>query len=425
MAIGTKDRQRIAIILAAFAGHPVYFFDTTFLLANVSSLAGWNHGRLDAAIAPRVEKQISPGDVRFAVPNGFYVAFKTENISAAWDTAQAICDDILTHFYGHGDYDRADIANFCHRSSVEEAAEELDIKPSVTRPLSSRTTKGRGSVADDLPESEIEKRLFRRTLVELFLSHFNSEAESATFLFAPCWDNRKEAITSFACEPVADAFDSPALNPAARGLPSAIAQCKLDVIALAIAARGARHLLARGDVAAVSSPVHVETLSWVKTRHAYIHVLAKIDPRYLMLFAPRITGFIAGSNSLSIAQWVLELRRYVRRSFVRLPNLDFDFSRDGILGVTGFGVDVTPSMRASTSPRAALETLASKLKRICANQSALTIVGNVVSEEEFLLLKYLGIRFIGGPVIGKPSVLPAPVGRLPLGEGTRMQANAW
>jgi hypothetical protein len=144
-----------------------------------------------------------------------------------------------------------------------------------------------------------------------------------------------------------------------------------------------------------------------------------------MLFAPRITGFNAGLNSILIAQWVLELRRHVRRIFVRLPNLYFDFARNGVLGVTGFGVDLTPPMRASTPPLALLETVAWKLKRICTNQCAVPVIGNVTSAEERLLLTNVGIRFIGGPVIGKPSELPGSVGKVALGDGTRVQDEAF
>jgi hypothetical protein len=413
MAKGTKDKQRITQILTAsgVTGNLLFFFDTTFLLANISSLAGWSNTRLEAAIAPRVEKELGAGDVRFVVENGFYVAFGTGDYTIAWYTAKAICDDIFRHFYGHGDYDPNDLGKFCHQSSVRDAADALDISLSSEHSLPARA-KTRGSVTDELPESEIEKRLFRKELLELFLHHFNSKTENDKFVFAPRWDSYKEAITAFGCESAADRLNPVAMIPAAKGISTAIAQCKLDIVALAIATRGIRHLLSRGDFAAINSPLQVETLSWVKTRQAYLHVLAKIQPQYLMLLAPRISGLMSGSNSTSLAQWIAELRRYVRHSFIQLPNVDFDFSRDGVFGVTGFGLNLHSSNRSSTPNLAALDILVTKLKRICANQSAVACIANVASVDELLLLKSRGVRFISGPIIADASRLPGRVGHL-------------
>lgn len=411
MATGLSDKQRITNILTAsgIAGNLLFFFDTSFLLENVSSLAGWSYARLEAAIAPRVEKEISKADVRFVVENGFYIAFGTRDYTAAWDTAKTICDDIFRHFYGHGDYDPNDVEKFCHQSSAREAADDLDISLPSEISFSARA-KTRGTVTDEIPESEKEKRLFRAELLELFLHHFDSHAENERFVFAPRWDSSKEAITSFGCESASDTLNPAAMIPAAKGLSTAIAQCRLDIIALAIAARGVRHLLSRGDVAAINAPLHVETLSWVKTRQAYIHVLAKIQPQYLMLLAPRISGLMAGSNSTSIARWIAELRRYVRHSFIQLPNVDFDFSRDGVLGVTGFGLKLSPYGRGSATSLASLDILATKLRRICTNQGSVAHIGNVTSVDALLLLKSRGVRFISGPVIADACDLPGPVG---------------
>jgi hypothetical protein len=413
MAMGSKDKQRITQILNAsgLSGNLLFFFDTTFLLENVSSLAGWNHTRLEAAIAPRVEKELTPADVRFVVENGFYVAFGTGDYLVAWDTAKAICDDIFRHFYGHGDYDPNDVNKFCHQSSARQAAEILDISLPSENAFPARA-KTRASVSDELPEGEKEKRLFNEELLELFLHHFNAQAENGKFVFSPCWDSNKEAITSFWCDSAADTLNFSTVIPVAKGLPTAIAQCKLDITALAVATRGIRHLLSRGDVGAISAPLHVETLSWVKTRQAYMHVLAKIEPQYRMLLAPRITGLTAGSNSTSIAQWLAELRRYVRHSFIHLANVDYDFSRDGVLGVTGFVSKLSSSTRAPKPALSSLDTLATKLRRICINQSSVACVLNVASAEQLLLLKSRGVRFISGPIIAKPAELPGPVGPL-------------
>src|SRR5262249_9977753 len=113
----------------------------------------------------------------------------------------------------------------------------------------------------------------------------------------------------------------------------AVAQSKIDIAVLAWATRGARRIVKRGEIALVSAPLHVETLSWSKTRNAYLDVLSQIEPRSLTLIAPRIVGLDSGSNLAQVIQWSRALHHYVRGIFVHLPGINFDFSRTGILGV--------------------------------------------------------------------------------------------
>ena len=108
-------------------GNPTYFFDTSFLLANVASLAGWNQSRLEAAIDPRLDTALSRADVHFSAENGFYVVFASPNVTAAHDKAMTICADILRHFYGDGKYSPEHAAKVCRLSSVQSLAEDLGL----------------------------------------------------------------------------------------------------------------------------------------------------------------------------------------------------------------------------------------------------------------------------------------------------------
>src|SRR5258706_4736364 len=113
--------------LAKLIGNRSYCFDTSFLLANVASLAGWNQSRLEAAIDPRLDAALSRADVHFSAPNGFYVIFASPNTNAAHDTARAICADILRHFYGDAEYNPEHAEKVCRPSSVQSLADDLGV----------------------------------------------------------------------------------------------------------------------------------------------------------------------------------------------------------------------------------------------------------------------------------------------------------
>jgi hypothetical protein len=162
--------------------------------------------------------------------------------------------------------------------------------------------------------------------------------------------------------------------------------------ALGAATTGVRHITGRGDVALISVPVHVETLSWAKTRNAYLDMLRQIDPRFLAFIAPRVIGLDAGANLNPVAQWIAGIRRRTRWSFVHLPNLHLDFSRVGVLGATGFSL-VAPALSGSKQARLkALSDEAGRLKRICSAQNAIACVNNVASSQELLQLSCQGVR---------------------------------
>src|SRR5258706_1271523 len=367
--------------LAKMVGNPTYFFDTSFLLANVASLAGWNQSRLEAAIDPRLDTALSRADVHFSAPNGFYVVFASPNVTAAHDKAMTICADILRHFYGDGKYSPEHAAKVCRLSSVQSLADELGL------PLGTAGTEHGASTpagerahtpvaAEEPMEGEDKKEAFKRELLDVVRKQHNAPSDGTKFLFAQCWDSKKEQITSFACEATAIPAD-PATADSKVAFPQAEARCKLDIKALAAATTGVRHITARGDVALVSVPVHVETLSWAKTRNAYFDMLRQINPNFLAFLAPRVVGLDAGANLNPVAQWISGIRHRTRWSFVHLPNLHLDFSRVGVLGATGFSL-AAPSLSGSKQARLkALSDEAARLKRICSAQNAIACVNNV------------------------------------------------
>jgi hypothetical protein len=397
-------------------GNPTYFFDTSFLLANVASLAGWNQSRLEAAIDPRLDTALSRADVHFSAENGFYVVFASPNVSAAHDKAMTICADILRHFYGDGKYSPEHAAKVCRLSSVQSMADAMGLtlgqagseNGGAAAAVSERV---HTPAAEEPIDGEDEKEAFKREVTEIFRAQLGAPSDGTKFLFTPCWDSKKEQITSFACDASAPPLD-PATAECKVAFPQAEARCKVDIRTLAVATAGVRHITSRGDVALVSVPVHVETLSWAKTRNAYFEMLRQIDPRFLAFLAPRVVGLDVGANLNPVAQWIAGIRRRTRWSFVHLPNLHLDFGRVGVLGATGF-ILAAPSLSGSKQARLkALSDEAGRLKRICSAQNAIACVNNVTSSQELLQLSCQGVRIIAGPVIGRPAELPGPTQRL-------------
>jgi hypothetical protein len=407
MPLGTNNEPKIQqqLVLSQLAGNPTYFFNTSFLLATITTLADWNQSRLEAAIAPRLDRTLNGSDLRFTADNGFYIVFSSPDIGLAKEKANAICTDLLRHFFGDGNYLPQYVERLCRQSSVEQVCDDLGITPAPER--DAFHLGGRGPLrAQEPSESEKDKLLFRRQLTELYSETLDSSSAGETFLFSPCWDSQKERINSFVCE--FTGTGPPEAAPGATGLPVAIAQCERDVTGLAIATRGVRHLLGRGDFAAVSVPVRAETLSWSKTRNGYFGVLSEIEPRILQFIAPRIIGFHAGTNLSLTGQWIAEMRRFVSWIFVHLPELNVDFFRVGTLGASGFGLTVA-SLSTTKARLNTLEMDADKLKRICAFQNAIAYADNVGSVHELNVLRTKGIRILAGPVIGLHSEMPGPL----------------
>ncbi|HYM18073.1 MAG TPA: hypothetical protein VEU06_05875 [Micropepsaceae bacterium] len=387
--------------LSQFTDRPIYFFDTRYLLANAKALADWNPTRLEAAISPRVEHVLGTADHYVAVQNGFYVIFGSRAVEAAREKADAICADILTHFYGPAGH-APHIDRLRRPASVEDMGKDLGIVPPSER------QSGRPSRAvhpnPDTADSEAEQ--FANELKTLFRRHCLAMEKEGASRFSPIWDSRKGRVTAFAC-----GLDTTPRDAATPEHTPGAAQCRADVAVLAAAVRGARHVTERGDVALISVPVHAETLSWSKTRAAYIDVLGLIDSRALALIAPRIVGLHAGSNLSDVAQWGRALRRHAHWVFVHLPSADIDVSRAGLLGVTGFGITARPITNDGHSLEA-LGQQAAKLANLCFKQNAVAFAYDVASTRELFLLKRKGVRFMAGPVIGPAEDLPSTAGEI-------------
>jgi hypothetical protein len=255
-------------------------------------------------------------------------------------------------------------------------------------------------------ESKQELLLFRQKCIALFQDNLRAGTEGLRFLFSPCWDSKRSRITSFACGEF-ETPTSPGLFECC-GLIAAVAQCEIDVMALAAAARGVREIRSRNELAFVTVPVHCETLAWAKTRAAYFAVLSQVEPSFLPFLSPRISGFRQGYSLYATAPWVSELRRCVRWTFIQLPHLNFDFSDALALGAAGFGISIT-SLRPTGSPPQVLRSASEKLVSICARQTAIACVNGVESLQDLHLLKSCGIWVISGPVIGPSSETPGSV----------------
>src|SRR5258706_16283380 len=168
--------------LAKMVGNPTYFFDTSFLLANVASLAGWNQSRLEAAIDPRLDAALSRADVHFSAPNGFYVIFASPNVNAAHDTARAICADILRHFYGDADYNPEHAEKVCRPSSVQSLADDLGVLLGMlggSEEEAAAAERAHTPAVEEPIDGEDEKLAFKRELMELFRSQLAAPSDGA------------------------------------------------------------------------------------------------------------------------------------------------------------------------------------------------------------------------------------------------------
>jgi len=397
--MATHERNDVwhKLTMAHFAGNPVYFFDTSFLLSQITSLANWNPIRLEAAIAPRVENVLCDADSRYVTERGFYVIFGNYSPEIARQTASEICLDLLRHFFGRQDVRASDGQRFCCESSVQALVQDLGGPPPEQPASYSRARTPR------MPQITDEKS-FEKELLEFFMERVITDTSDQTFLFWPCWDTRKQRVAAFSCSH-ADAYSNRLDGPVTRSLAPAALQCQVDVAALAAATKAVRELFVRREPSPVSVPVHVETLSWSKTRNAYFEVLRQIDPALRSFLVPRIEGLVAGANLPSVAEWIAQFQRYVHRVLVQV-NAAMDFSSAGQLGASGFGITMTSWMRNTKIPGETLADQAAKLNRICAGQRAVSYVQNVSTLPELFLLKAKGINIISGLVVGQGSLMP-------------------
>ncbi len=152
--MATRARKDIwhKLTLAHFAGNPVYFFDTRFLLSKVPALAGWSAAKLEAAITPLVEPTLGRGDARYITETGFYVVFGSFDPFAAQETASEISADILGSLFGPGDYSQETVQRLCHQASVQNLVEDLGV-PSPPK----RSVRSEEPASDDMLERRNKK----------------------------------------------------------------------------------------------------------------------------------------------------------------------------------------------------------------------------------------------------------------------------
>jgi hypothetical protein len=400
--MATRARKDVwhRLTLAHFAGNPVYFFDTRFLLSKVPVLAGYSAAKLEAAIAPLVEPTLGRGDTRYITEAGFYVVFGSFDPFAAQETASEICADILGQIFGPGDYSQEMMQRLCQQSSVQNLVEDLGV-PSPPRRL---VRKEEPTILGDMLEHRTKKP-FAKELAELYREYAISD-DNKNFAFWPCWDSQRQRITSFTCEIASRSSQDVLAVATARSLSPATTQCRLDIAALATASKGIRRIVRRCEPGFVSVPVHVETLSWSKTRDAYLGVLSQIDPKVLSLMALRIGGFASGTDLSLLPDWIAQLRPYVRGLSIEMGTAELEKSLAGIPGFTGFSLTITDEMRSPSPGAEALVDQIARLKRICHSQAAIASIHNVATLPELYLVKAHGIRIVSGPVIESPSSVP-------------------
>lgn len=405
------------LTLSHFAGNPVYFFDTAFLLSKATALAGWSPAKLEAAIGPRVEHALGVADTRYITANGFYVVFGRYDDMAAQETANEIGMGILTHLFGQGDYWPEAVQRLCRQSSVQNLVEDLGVPPPPQNRRIERQSQGYEVINFGSHAEQRDEKPFAKELTNLYREHMMSDHNDQDFQFWPCWNSQRQRITSFVCERV----ESPDETFSLLGsLSPATMQCRLDVVALAAASKGIQRIVRRCEPAFVSVPVHVETLLWSKARDSYLNVLMKIDSRIRALLVPTIVGFAPGANLAPITEWTARLRPHVRGISLEVDE-ELSISQNGPLGLTRLDLSVTDSMRAPHTQRDGLVEKVARLRRNCEHQKTIAAVHNVQTLPELYLVKAHGANIISGPVIDFPSTMPCVVQALSFDEiGQRM-----
>ncbi len=399
--MATRARKDLwhKLTLAHFAGNPVYFFDTRFMLSKVPTLAGWSAAKLEAAIAPLVEPTLARGDTRYIAETGFYVVFGNFDPFAAQETASEISADILGRLFGPGAYSQEIAQRLCHQSSVQTLVEDLGVPSPPKRSVRSEEPANLGDMLE-----RRNKKPFAKELAELYREYVISE-DNRNFAFWPCWDSQRQRITSFTCEIASRSSQDALVITTVKSVSPATTQCRLDIAALATASKGIRRIVRRCEPGFVNVPVHVETLSWSKTRDAYLGVLSQIDPKFLSLMALRIGGFAPGADLSLLPDWIAQLRPHVRGLSVEM-SAELEKSFAGIPGLTGFNLTITDDMRSPSPGAEALVDQIARLKRICHSQAAIASIHNVATLPELYLVKAHGIRIVSGPVIESPSSVP-------------------
>ena len=389
------------LTLAHFAGNPVFFFDTAFLLSKAPTLAGWSAAKLEAFIGPLIEASLRSEDTRYITAKGFYVVFGGYNRFAAHEAAHDICVGILRQLFGQGEYSEEAMQRLCAQSSVQNLVEDLGVPPPPRRRVWSESP----GAFEDTFESH-DSKPFGKELADLYRELVISDDYDG-FRFWPCWDSQRQRITSFICDLDDGAREESAALSAARSLSPATTQCKLDIAALAAGSKGIRRIVRRCEPGWVSVPIHVETLSWSSTRDAYLSVLASIDPKFLALLSLRITGFAKEANLSSVKEWIAQFRPHVRGVSMEM-NTALENST-GHLGLSGINLTITDQMRSAGAAGDALVEQVARLKRVCEGTNATASVHGVASLPELYLLKAHRVRIVSGPAIHVPTAVPGHV----------------
>jgi len=415
VTIHSDERKlRNHIDLAQYAGFPVYLFDFEFLLGHVPQITTWKREKIETIIGARVDHVLDRADVRIAGGPGFYVIFSSRDAEIAQVRANVISTDILKHFFGTESLIPEAARAFCRLSDLKSVAGDLGVKlPSDQEIAAAAVGAAKKRVdQDNVAQEQQPASSLIADMNALFRRHFGEQRrEPPKFLFAPIWDSAQERTASFACVPALSRVRG---NVAEKpGLAATI--CDTDISALAFGLKGAWHVVSRGEIALITVPVHIETLSWSKYRTAYLQELAQIEHSLLNLLAFRIYGLDTGASLSQLKQGVSVLRRHAKRIFAYLPSVGIDFSNAGVMGLTGIFASA-PDHIFRSGDLALLTVVASKLRRICANQNAFACVDNVQCGAAVGLLKSQGIRFVAGPIFDRPSEEPGPVKPFPLSD---------
>lgn len=214
--------------------------------------------------------------------------------------------------------------------------------------------------------------------------------------FVPIHDLHRRRVTTFFCSPVFCVEEAPVIY--GYGAFQGIDQRDLPFIDRAILAHAvkfARKLASAGTVAAIGTSVHFSTLASSRGRQLYQQALRAAGVSDCPFLALKVEDVPPGISPAELAEVLAQVRPYVKRIFVHLPDTETAIHRCDYLGAAGLVL----SLPSRPTPMMIMGT-AKWLLRECAVQTAHSCIDHVDNDETLELITAAGIRFGAGPVFG-------------------------
>jgi len=160
-----------------------------------------------------------------------------------------------------------------------------------------------------------------------------------SFIYLPLWHVKHRAIATFLCLPILPVSASQSLvGDAIFATAPAALLCELDIALLKKVADDLGALLAAGKHAALSLPVHFETLAQSAQRKRYIAVCAALNEGVRRHLAIELVDLPEDAPGGRIAELLSYVRPFARSLSVRITLSQGQFETFGAANVSSVGV---------------------------------------------------------------------------------------